>query len=367
MKGLGTSPPGPGGPYTGSANSVRLLFVDSTNRDQTLFPNGNNYVLHLTRPIRNIERVDLVSARVPNSMYNVSSGANVLQIPSASQTVSIPPGFYSVYDLATALTTAAAPLTVTYLAWAGKFIFSSQTSAFTLVFSSTFGSLMGFPTGKTLASALAPATLPTFAGQQVLVATSLPHMNPNDQIFLDIDELKTPAHVYTGGLTTVQNQVGSQSLTQVTVTGANTERTFAPITMDVGTGCMKHFSENRDYSISAFYPEPINSLQRLTIRWLDASGTPLNFNGADWNSFILRLHLRETVVEGDPEDHDPLEKRVAQLEIMRMVEDAQQKEREKRSAKQTGGRTPFGKWTVILLALLSVLGYVLYKNFRPPE
>jgi len=357
MKGLGTSPPGPGGPYTGSANSVRLLFVDSTNRDQTLFPNGNNYTLHLTRPIRNIERVDLVSARVPNSMYNVSSGANVLQIPSASQTVSIPPGFYSVYDLATALTTAAAPLTVTYLAWAGKFLFSSQT-AFTLVFSSAFGALMGFPSGKTLTSSLE-------SGQQVLMATSLPHMNPNDQIFLDIDELKTPAHVYTGGLTTVQNQVGSQSLTQVTVTGANTERAFAPITMDVGTGCMKHFSENRDYSISAFYPEPINSLQRLTIRWLDASGTPLNFNGADWNSFILRLHLRETVTE---EEEDPLEKRVAQLEILRMVEDVnrQAAQQEKRSAKQTGGRTPFGKWTVILMALAAVLGYVLYKNFRPP-
>jgi len=361
--------------YTPTA-PTRLLFVDSANRDQTLFPNGNNYVLHLTRPIRNIERVDLVSARVPNTMYNVSAGggpndppgANVLQIPSASQTVSIPPGFYSVYDLATALTTAAAPLTVTYLAWAGKFLFSSQT-AFTLVFSSAFGALMGFPSGKTLTSALAPATLPTFAGQQVLMATSLPHMNPNDQIFLDIDELKTPAHVYTGGLTTVQNQVGSQSLTQVTVTGANTERAFAPITMDVGTGCMKHFSENRDYSISAFYPEPINSLQRLTIRWLDASGTPLNFNGADWNSFILRLHLHETVVEGDPEDDDPLEKRVAQLEIMRMVEDvnrqAAQQSESLKAQKKKG--TPFGKWTVILLALLSVLGYVLYKNFRPPE
>jgi hypothetical protein len=40
-----------------------LLFADSKNRD---YPSGNSYVLHLTRPIKNIERVDLVSARVPN-------------------------------------------------------------------------------------------------------------------------------------------------------------------------------------------------------------------------------------------------------------------------------------------------------------
>ena len=43
-----------------------LLFADSKNRD---YPSGNSYIrsLHLTRPIKNIERVDLVSARVPKN------------------------------------------------------------------------------------------------------------------------------------------------------------------------------------------------------------------------------------------------------------------------------------------------------------
>ena len=41
-----------------------LLFADSKNRD---YPSGNSYVIHLTRPIKNIERVDLVSARVPKN------------------------------------------------------------------------------------------------------------------------------------------------------------------------------------------------------------------------------------------------------------------------------------------------------------
>jgi len=45
--------------------STHLLFADSKNRDVALYPSGSSYVLHLTTPIKDIERVDLVSARVP--------------------------------------------------------------------------------------------------------------------------------------------------------------------------------------------------------------------------------------------------------------------------------------------------------------
>ena len=49
-----------------STATQRLLFADSKNRDVQLYPSGNSYVLHLTTPIKDIERVDLVSARVPH-------------------------------------------------------------------------------------------------------------------------------------------------------------------------------------------------------------------------------------------------------------------------------------------------------------
>ena len=78
-------------------NSV-LLFADSRNRDLTLYPSGNSYVLHLTTPVKNIERVDLVSARVPNTIPNLSRGSTVLSINSSN--VSLNTGFYSVYGLA---------------------------------------------------------------------------------------------------------------------------------------------------------------------------------------------------------------------------------------------------------------------------
>jgi hypothetical protein len=43
-----------------------IVYVDSNNRDQTLWSNSNNYTLHLTTPILNIEEVELVSAQLPD-------------------------------------------------------------------------------------------------------------------------------------------------------------------------------------------------------------------------------------------------------------------------------------------------------------
>jgi len=43
-----------------------IVYVDSDNRNQTLWPDSNNYTLHLTNPILNITEVELVSAQLPN-------------------------------------------------------------------------------------------------------------------------------------------------------------------------------------------------------------------------------------------------------------------------------------------------------------
>jgi len=43
-----------------------IVYVDSNNRDQSLWSNSNNYTLHLTTPILNIQEVELVSAQLPD-------------------------------------------------------------------------------------------------------------------------------------------------------------------------------------------------------------------------------------------------------------------------------------------------------------
>jgi hypothetical protein len=43
-----------------------IVYVDSNNRDQTLWQNSNAYTLHLTTPILNVTEVELVSAQLPD-------------------------------------------------------------------------------------------------------------------------------------------------------------------------------------------------------------------------------------------------------------------------------------------------------------
>jgi len=339
-----------------------LLFASSQSRDISLYPSGNSYTLFLSSPMKNIERVDLVSARVPNTVYNLTSGSGVLTVgPSGPTTVSLNPGFYGVYDMATALTNTGL-VTCTYLTFEGKFLFTSG-SPFTLTInSSELSNILGLPMTTTLSSSVAGPTWPTYSGQSLLVSQNIVNTSIGELIFLDIDELRTPRHVFTGGLKYDKRQSYVTQLTD----GSGPSRSFAPIQLDVSSGCMKNFEENKDYKISVFYPEPINSLQRLTVRWLDINGQPLAFNGLENNSFMLRLHIRAKVMEPTEEENE-LERRVSELEIKRMVADAQAMGAADEANREAKKKTRFGKWTVVLMALLGLLGYVIFKRFVRPN
>ena len=42
------------------------VYASSASRDTGLYPNGNNYVLHMTTPVRDISKVELLYAFLPN-------------------------------------------------------------------------------------------------------------------------------------------------------------------------------------------------------------------------------------------------------------------------------------------------------------
>jgi len=321
--------------------STHLLFADSKNRDVQLYPSGNSYVLHLTTPIKDIERVDLVSARVPNTCYNLTQGSNVLAVNSSN--VSLNPGFYSVYGLAQALTTTT--LTLEYLPDEGHFLFSSSTSFTIYIHSKELATMLGLSRGSLLTGALAPATDPSYTGKYILRSSTLVDMSLNEYIFLDIDELRTPSHVDTGAL------VSSSG----TVSGSNANRNFAPVIMDVGSACIKNFHENKDYKVSVSYPEPIASLQRLTVRWVDASGAPLNFRGWETNAFVLRIHVRpdpERVLPPPPPLQDVELKRI--IDAMTLALPPPPKEESKKF------KIPW-----FLLVLATLIGIFIWRTFGP--
>ena len=324
--------------------STHLLFADSKNRDVQLYPSGNSYVLHLTTPIKDIERVDLVSARVPNVMYNLTAGSNVLSVGTGgpSSNVSINPGFYSVYGLAQALTTTT--LTLDYAPDEGKFIFSSSSSFTIYVHSQELATMLGMARGSLITSAAATGTDPSYTGKYIIRSSTLVDMSLNEYIFLDIDELRTPSHVDTGAL------VSSSG----TVSGSNANRNFAPVIMDVGSACIKNFHENKDYRVSVEYPEPIASLQRLTVRWVDKSGKPLDFRGWDTNAFVLRIHIKDRTRDIELPPPPPLQdvelKRI--IDAMTLALPPPPKEESKKF------KIPW-----FLLVLATLIGIFIWKTF----
>jgi len=283
--------------------SSRLIFADSRNRGP-LYPSGNSYTLHLTTPIKNVTRVDLVSVRVPNTMYNLTDGSNVLTVNFSN--ISLNQGFYSAGGIASALTAAVNnAFSVNYLSDQGYFMFSNTTSFTFRINSNELSTITGLPLNVQISPSPATNLDPCYLGKFILKSVKLINLNRNEYIFLDIDELKTPSHIDARSL---EGATG-------TVSGSNINRAFAPIMMDVPSGGMKIFHENADYTISVNYPEPINSLQRLTVRWYDFSGNLLNFRGSDNHAFVLRAHILDEDIRRLPPP-PPLQ----DVEIKRIVE-----------------------------------------------
>ena len=323
-----------------SSSTERLVFADSVNRDAGLYPHGNAYVLHLTTPIKNIERVDLVSARVPNTMYNITNGSNIFA--TGTTNVSVRTGFYSAYGIAAAITSNAL-VTLDYLPDEGKFIFSNAGAFSITIQSEEFAKIVGLSNATTHTASLATALDPAYTGKYIVRSTTMVDLTLNDYIFLDIDELRTPHNIDARAIDGASG----------TVSGSNANRAFAPIVMDVGSACIKNFHENKDYRVSVAYPEPINVLQRLTVRWYDKDGALLNFRGWDTNAFVLRIHVKpepERVLPPPPPLQDVELKRI--IDAMTLALPPPPKEESKKF------KIPW-----FLLVLATLIGIFIWKTF----
>ena len=170
---------------------VSLLFVDSKNRDQVLYPSGNSYTLHLTTPIRNITRVDLVSAKIPNTTYNLTTTSNI--VINGSANVSMVPGFYSTTSFCNEFNNSNQTTTrVNYSAAEGRFIFYSSTLS-SLSATGQLSNIIGVVSASSFAASSNPsyATNVVYAGMNLIKSSNVVDLSTNDYVWLDIDELRT--------------------------------------------------------------------------------------------------------------------------------------------------------------------------------
>jgi hypothetical protein len=288
-----------------------IVLADSQHRDVTLYPYGNTYTLHLSSPIKNVTQVDLVSALVPNTMYNLTSTSNVLRI-SGTSNIWFNPGFYSSADFVSSFNTSnqvsSSVATVVYLVGEGKLMFyGSLTSVECL--NSEIASLIGLPLGVTntlnISSNQGYATHTTYGlASRYVKSQNVYNSNLSKNIWLDIREFRTPTTIDALKLITASNLRTTQSNTSAT--------SFGIIPLDVNGGELKSFREGSDYKISVNFPSRIDSLERLSVQWLDRDGIPLIFNGLDTNSFTLRVHT--VVIPDVPERPESLPRPVEDKE-----------------------------------------------------
>lgn len=263
-----------------------ILYVDSRQRDVIQFPSGNLYTLFLQTPMHNVERIDLVSAKVPNTVYNLTNGSNVLQF-SATSNVSFNPGFYSTCSLVDTFNNSdqVSNVMMTYLDAEGRFIFTGNLTSVTTQ-TQEIADILGLPLGTTASSPIATNVVykglfPT--ANAYVVSSNIVSLEMNDYIWLDIEEFRTP-------LTTDARKLILNPQGVYTTTGNTSARSFAIIPLDVPSGGIKAFKEETDYRVSVVFPSRLDSLDRLTVSWLDRNGIPLNFRGLDTNSFTLRVY-----------------------------------------------------------------------------
>jgi hypothetical protein len=286
---------------------IKQVFVSSENRDKSRYPYGNSYTLHITEPIKDIHHVELLYASVPNTIYNLPNGANVIQfsnllsnIGDPLTTFSIPPGFYNASELASQITDTISNITgitVSYQSAEGKYLFTRPIGSNTFsmnVNSNHLATMLGFDYNITENSSNVAVSSglnidfysdnSRYVGQEWIKSKRVIDLKSNEGIFLDIEELRTP---YTED---------AKSITGNTYSGENITRTFGLIPMDVNGGDIKNFKKNTDYDFSVEYTYPIRKLERLTVNWVNRLGQRVSFNGAEDNSFMLRFHtLRKNI------------------------------------------------------------------------
>lgn len=315
------------------------VFADSKNRDIVLHPYGNTYVLHLTKALRNVAKVELVSAKVPNSVYNLNDGSNCFLVDSVS--FSLPPGFYNSFGLAEAMSSSNDDFTVEYRADEGKFIFTKPEPFTMNVVSEELRTMTGFGTvNLTSTPTLGSVYERAYPDQHFVKSEKIIDLSTNEFVFLDIDELRT------------QKVLDSKRLVGESYDGATIATSFAMIPLDVVSAQVKTFKETTDYKFSITFEHPIPRISRLTVRWLDKNGRVLNFNGFENNAFVLRCTCNDSAPEPEPEE-DKYELLAKRFE--RAIQDAIPPPKPEKKPK-----VPVWVYGLVIVSLL----FVIFKLYR---
>lgn len=278
---------------------------------------GNSYTIDLQRHLRNVQKVELLTVSVPRGTeYNITNGSNCLSINSVNYTILN--GRYTGDLLANVLTSVLAPISVTYFSEWNSFVFNYGNQPFTLGLNTPeIKNVLGFTSNSYTSTDHTNTVYKPFFAGQILFSDTQCDLNIIDDLLLDIEELRTDA--------VLCNQ---------------SDRTFGVI----GPGF-----ETFNYDYNVVFEQAIPRVSRLTVHWLKSDGSPVNFNGQNDHSFLLRFTCRKSNDEGE-EEKEPLDEALLIQKIQRIVDDSMPPPKESKGI-------PRFVYVLIIIALASFLIY----------
>ncbi len=245
-----------------SITQTEYIIIDSRERDLEAFPNPNKYRAIFGKDYHNVTQLELVTAELPSSEYNVNQGNNIIYFQEntsgAILTATITPGNYTISTLKTVVEStmnsasasgASFVLDISSYSRQSKVALSSDLGG-----SSEFFKLF-FDRDSSLNDILGFRPI-VYSGQSSYQSERMYNLSGEQYLILHLD--------------TIRNIQGDNNFIQ---------NGFCKVPLDT-TKLAQFFSSNTNYTALKKFQTPLNSLGSLDISWTTFKGL-YDFNGLD--------------------------------------------------------------------------------------
>ncbi len=246
----------------------KFVIVQSKDRVSSLSASTTDFVIILPKAYNDVAEVELVSATIPNTFYNIRTGVNDRMVwfrGATSYNFIIPPGAYSMTDLLSVIQTGM------NAADANTYVLSYSTTTFKCTIAGAGAFILNWATNPQAATScyleLGWAAADTSSATSQ-ISTNAADLAAVDYIYVSVPELGVNIE------TTVANL-------------RDVDAFCIPVNDD--SGQLIHFDTNSHFTqvIKRYSGNPIS---QFTIKLKDRNNTLLNLNGSEW-SMILRLNI----------------------------------------------------------------------------
>ena len=254
------------------------LVIDSRSRNQDSFPEPNDYQVELANEYRDILEIELLSANIPKSSYNINSANNTIHfdVGGTEYTASVSSGNYDITTLLTDLETAmnaagsGVTFTVTEDTKTNK-ITIAGTGAFDLLFNGGTE-----PIGNQTRTVYKESSIgynlgfrrTDLTGNTTYTAQSIYNIKGENYVLLYIKQL--------------------ENLETSDINYNNISQSFTKINLDTDYNTVKFYSKNGDYKSHIIFKEPLQKLSQMIIRFYNYNGSLYDFNGLE-HSLYFRI------------------------------------------------------------------------------